>query len=135
MPADAIGDQIVIEAELKAREIVAAAELERERLLSEARASLERANAELSEARHEADALVKEAEEKTRDMLAVASSAQAQLNQAIAREQALVEEKRRLFELVFGMLKELDRTSDLDAANVRDLGEARELRGHSRSVE
>lgn len=135
VPADAIGDQIVIEAELKAREIVAAAELERERLLSEARASLERANAELSEARHEADALVKEAEEKTRDMLAVASSAQAQLNQAIAREQALVEEKRRLFELVFGMLKELDRTSDLDAANVRDLGEARELRGHSRSVE
>ena len=48
MPAVAVGDQIVIEAELKAREIVAAAELERERLLGEARASVERANAELS---------------------------------------------------------------------------------------
>ena len=135
VPAVAVGDQIVIEAELKAREIVAAAELERERLLGEARASVERANAELTEARQEADTIVKEAEQKTRDLLAAASRAQAQLNQAVAREQALVEEKRRLSELVFGMLKELDRTSGLESANVRDLGEARELRGQSRTAE
>ena len=33
------------------------------------------------------------------------------------------------------MLKELDRTTGLEAANVRDLGEARELRGQSRTAE
>ena len=131
-PAVAVADQIVKEAEQKAREIVAAAEDERERLLSEARASVERA---LADARREADAIVEEAEQQTRDILAAASRAQTQLNQAVAREQALVDEKRRLSELVFGMLKELDRTSGLEAVNVRDLGEARELRGQSRSAE
>ena len=46
-------------------------------MLSEARASLERANAEIRvKLGHEAERSVKEAEEKTRDMLAVASSAQ-----------------------------------------------------------
>jgi hypothetical protein len=73
--------------------------------------------------------MVKEAEQKASEMIAAAALARVRLEQEVAQERKLADEKRgELSTLLLSLLGEVQRASDVGSTNVHNLSEARETR-------
>ena len=91
-----------------------------------------RAAAEITTAaNHSASAIVSEAEEKAREIVAAADLTRGRLEQEMAHERNLVDEKRRqLSELLVNLLAQVQWNSGDGSTNLRTLAEIREEQGN-----
>lgn len=120
------------EAERRAKEMLADAERRCEILLREREAEAEGKAAEITQgAWKQARKLLEKAEHDAKEIAATAERERARLVDALARERALVEETRtRLSAFLVDVLDEVEGVppASQPPTNVRDLGEAREIR-------